>query len=193
MARIVIIGASTGGLPAAYEMKAMLGGSHEVTVISNTESFHFVPSNPWVAVGWRARKNISFPLKPHLEKKGIKFIPEAAQKIDTQRNEIITSMGTVVPYDYLVIATGPKLAFEEIEGLGPGRNTVSICTVDHAEEAYEKALLLLALFRARHVLGLHMNLHLSLIPTSAGEGFARRFPLPLLHQNRISVTWGLEE
>ncbi|HAG51602.1 MAG: pyridine nucleotide-disulfide oxidoreductase [Deltaproteobacteria bacterium GWC2_42_51] len=138
MARIVIIGASTGGLPAAYEMKAMLGGSHEVTVISNTESFHFVPSNPWVAVGWRARKNISFPLKPHLEKKGIKFIPEAAQKIDTQRNEIITSMGTVVPYDYLVIATGPKLAFEEIEGLGPGRNTVSICTVDHAEEAYEK-------------------------------------------------------
>src|SRR3989338_2266962 len=138
MARIVIIGASTGGLPAAYEMKAMLGNKHEVTVISNTETFHFVPSNPWVAVGRRARKKISFPLRPHLEKKDIKFIPEAAQKIDTQRNEIVTSIGTVVPYDYLVIATGPKLAFEEIEGFGPEKNTVSICTVHQAEEAYEK-------------------------------------------------------
>jgi len=140
MARIVIIGASTGGLPAAYEMKAMLGSSHEVTVISNTETFHFVPSNPWVAVGWRTRKDISFPLKPYLEKKGIKFIAEAAQRIDTQRSEVTTTTGTVVPYDYLVIATGPKLAFEEIEGLGPGKNTVSICTVDHAEDAYEKYL-----------------------------------------------------
>jgi len=140
MAKIVIIGASTGGLPAAYEMKAMLGSSHEVTVISNTETFHFVPSNPWVAVGWRTRKDISFPLKPYLEKKGIKFIAEAAQRIDTQRSEVTTTTGTVVPYDYLVIATGPKLAFEEIEGLGPGKNTVSICTVDHAEDAYEKYL-----------------------------------------------------
>ena len=140
MAKIVIIGASTGGLPAAYEMKAMLGSSHEVTVISNTETFHFVPSNPWVAVGWRTRKDISFPLKPYLEKKGIKFIAEAAQRIDTQRSEVTTTTGTVVPYDYLVIATGPKLAFEEIEGVGPGKNTVSICTVDHAEDAYEKYL-----------------------------------------------------
>ena len=140
MAKIVIIGASTGGLPAAYEMKAMLGSSHEVTVISNTETFHFVPSNPWVGVGWRTRKDISFPLRPHLEKKGIKLIAEAAQKIDPAKSEVITAAGTVVPYDYLVIATGPKLAFEEIEGVGPGKNTVSICTVDHAEDAYEKYL-----------------------------------------------------
>ena len=137
MAKIVIIGASTGGLPAAYEIKDMLGNKHEVTVISNTETFHFVPSNPWVAVGWRKRKDISFPLKPYLEKKEIRFISELAQKIDAQKNEVITSMGTVVPYDYLVISTGPKLAFEEIEGFGPGKNTVSICTVDHAEKAHE--------------------------------------------------------
>ena len=137
MAKIVIIGASTGGLPAAYEIKALVGSAHTVTVISNTETFHFVPSNPWVGVGWRTKKDISFPLKPCLEKKGIRFIAEAAAKIDPQRSEVTTILGTVVPYDYLVIATGPKLAFEEIDGLGPERNTVSVCTVDHAEKAYE--------------------------------------------------------
>ncbi len=60
MARVVIIGASIGGLPAAYEARALLAKKHKVTVISNVESFHFVPSNPWVAVGWRTRKDISF-------------------------------------------------------------------------------------------------------------------------------------
>ncbi len=141
MAKVVIIGASTAGLPAAYEMKGALGREHEVTVVSNTEHFHSAPSNPWVAVGWRRRRDISFTFRRCLEKKGIKFIAEGgAQTIDPRKNEVITGAGTVVPYDYLVIATGPKLAFEEIDGLGPERNTVSVCTVDHAEKAYEQYL-----------------------------------------------------
>ncbi len=138
MAKIVIVGASTGGLPAAYEIKDTLGAAHDVTVISNTETFHFIPSNPWVAVGWRTRRDISFLIKPYLDKKGINFISEGAQKIDPKLNQVITGKGTVVSYDYLVIATGPKLSFEEIEGLGPEGNTVSVCTVDHAEKGYEQ-------------------------------------------------------
>ncbi len=43
-----------------------------------------------------------------------------------------------VAYDYLVIATGPELAFDEIEGLGPEGFTQSVCHIDHAEKAYEK-------------------------------------------------------
>jgi len=138
MAKVVIIGASTGGLPAAYEMKAALGPEHEITVISNTDTFHFIPSNPWVAVGWRSRKDISFPLRPPLEKKGIKLIAEAAVRIDPVKKEITTSSGGIVPYDYLLIATGPKLAFDDVPGLGPEGHTVSVCTVDHAEDAFER-------------------------------------------------------
>ena len=51
MARVVIIGASIGGLPAAYEARTLLDKKHKVTVISNVDFFHFVPSNPWVAMG----------------------------------------------------------------------------------------------------------------------------------------------
>ncbi|MBI5598258.1 MAG: FAD-dependent oxidoreductase [Deltaproteobacteria bacterium] len=144
MARIVIIGASTGGLSAAYEMKKTLGPGHDVTVISNASDFHFVPSNPWVAVGWRTRGDISFPLKPCLDRKGINLIVEAAGNIDPRKNEVTTVKGVVVPYDYLVIATGPKLAFDEVEGLGPDENTVSVCTVDHAEAAYAAYMKFLA-------------------------------------------------
>ena len=138
MARIVIIGASTGGLPAAFELNTALGHDHEITVISNTDTFHFIPSNPWVAVGWRSRGDISFPLRTPLEKKGIKLIAEAAASIDPVKKEITTSSGTVVAYDYLVIATGPRLAFDEVPGLGPEGHTASVCTIDHAEKAFEQ-------------------------------------------------------
>jgi sulfide:quinone oxidoreductase len=49
--------------------------------------------------------------------------------------------GSFVDYDYLVIATGPDLAFDEIEGFGPQANTHSICHIDHAlmtKDAFDK-------------------------------------------------------
>nr|ADB12536.1 sulfide-quinone reductase [uncultured bacterium 9F08] len=139
MAHVVIIGASTGGLPAAYDTREVLGREHEITVISDKESFTFVPSNPWVAVGWRSRSDISFPLEPYLKRKGINFIAQAATEIKPDENTVIVADGTAIKYDYLILATGPKLAFDEVEGMGPeAGNTVSVCTTDHAEQAYSK-------------------------------------------------------
>lgn len=136
MAHIVIIGASTGGMPAAYEIREAVGSDHRVTVINATPDFHFVPSNPWVAVGWRSRADISFDIKPRLENKGIDFIPVAVSEIKPDGNKLVLTDGQTIDYDYLVIATGPKLAFDEVEGLGPDGFTESVCTVGHAEKAY---------------------------------------------------------
>lgn len=137
MAHVVVVGASTGGLPAAYELRAALGNLHRVSVVSNTPIFHFVPSNPWVAVGWRSRRQISFDLAPVLEQKGIHFYDSGVTGIEAKDNRLTLADGTSLDYDYLVIATGPKLAFDEIEGFGPQGFTESICTVDHAEDAYD--------------------------------------------------------
>lgn len=139
MAHVVIVGASTGGLPAAYDTHEVLGKQHQITVISDRENFTFVPSNPWVAVGWRKRSDISFPLAPYLKRKGINFIHSAVTGIKPDENTLALANGDIVNYDYLILATGPKLAFEEVEGLGPNAgNTVSVCTTDHAEEAWDK-------------------------------------------------------
>ena len=56
MAHIVIMGAGLGGMPAAYEMRAKLPTAHRITVVSAVDYFQFVPSNPWVAVGWRSAR-----------------------------------------------------------------------------------------------------------------------------------------
>jgi sulfide:quinone oxidoreductase len=138
MAHVVILGAGTGGMPAAYEMKAELGKKHEVTVVNALEYFQFVPSNPWIGVGWRKRKDITFPIEPALKRKKINFIAQMATQIEADKNRLVLANGETVDYDYLIIATGPKLAFEEVQGTGPLDGfTHSICTVDHAEKAYE--------------------------------------------------------
>ena len=138
MAHIVVLGAGTGGMPCAYELKETLGKDHQVTVINEREEFQFTPSNPWVAVGWRDRSSVTFDIKPHLERKGIGFIAKRCSRIDAEANTVELEGGETINYDYLVIATGPKLFFEEVEGAGPeGGHSQSVCTVDHALTAYD--------------------------------------------------------
>ena len=137
MAEVVVLGAGLGGVIAAYEIKAQLRARDRLTVISKGDTYHFVPSNPWVAVGWRKRKAIEIRLAGVMKKKGIGFIPVGAKRVHAGENRVELEDGRSVPYDYLVIATGPDLAFDEIEGLGPSAHTHSICHVDHAARTAE--------------------------------------------------------
>jgi sulfide:quinone oxidoreductase len=133
MAHIVVLGAGLGGVPMALEARKVLRKEDKVTVISDSPTFHFTPSNPWVAVDWRKPDAIKVELAPMFAKKQIDFIHAAAKKVQPEKNSVLLENGDSVDYDYLVIATGPELAFDEIEGLGPhGGHTQSICHVDHA-------------------------------------------------------------
>jgi sulfide:quinone oxidoreductase len=137
MAHIVILGAGIGGMPAAYELRAALDRTHRITVVNALDYFQFVPSNPWLAVGWREREAITFPIRPYLEKKGIEFIAQRVERIDAEGNALQLQDGTRLAYDYLLITTGPRLAFDEVPGAGPEQHTQSICTVDHASKAHD--------------------------------------------------------
>lgn len=138
MTHIVILGAGLGGAIMAFEMKEHLAkGNDTITVINKGTHYSFVPSNPWVAVGWRKKEDLEVDLVPVMAKRGIAFRPEGAKRVHPERNEVEMLDGSVVSYDYLVIATGPELAFDEVEGLGPKGFTQSVCVADHAVEAFE--------------------------------------------------------
>lgn len=136
MAHVVVLGAGLGGTIMAYEMKEYLRRKGDrLSVINNGKSYSFVPSNPWVAVGWRKPEEIEVNLEPVMEKLGIDFYPQGAKKVMPEKNQVELNDGAVVDYDYLIIATGPELAFDEVEGLGPKGFTSSVCHVDHATKA----------------------------------------------------------
>ena len=132
---VVILGGGLGGTIGAYEMAAALRGRAEVMLLSDKPDFSFVPSNPWVAVHWRKPEDITVDLAPVMRRKRIGFSSVGAKRLHPQENRIELNDGTDLSYDYLVIATGPALAFDEVPGLGPTGFTASVCQTDHAGEA----------------------------------------------------------
>jgi sulfide:quinone oxidoreductase len=126
MAKIVVLGGSFGGLTAALEIKRLLGARADVTVISNDDRFVFLPSLPWLIMGWRKPDDITLSVSEILRPKGIAFLNEAARLVDPESHQVETATKRV-PYDYLVVSTGPHLSFDEIPGLGPD-NGYTDCT-----------------------------------------------------------------
>lgn len=137
MATIVVLGAGLGGMSAAYEIRSAVAKEHAVMVIGEGSTFNFTPSNPWVAVGWRKPEDIRLDVRAPLAGRGITFVPTAAKKVAPEAKQVELVDGTLVDYDYLVITTGPRLAFERVPGLGPDRFTQSVCTGPHAEHAWQ--------------------------------------------------------
>ena len=138
MARVIIIGAGIGGVACAYEMKKKLGASHQVTLIGANNYFEFTPSNPWIAVGWRTAPQTRVDLAQPLADKGIEWHPQPVSAIDAPASQLTLADGKSLGYEYLVITTGPKLAFEEVPGLGPTAHTQSVCTHEHALKAWSE-------------------------------------------------------
>jgi sulfide:quinone oxidoreductase len=141
MATIVVVGAGVGGLPMAYDINNHLGKNHTIKVVSALDEFQFTPSNPWVGVGWRKPEDISFKLAGPLNRKGIEFIHATVTEIKPTENKLVCADGQVIDYDFVILATGPYLAFEEVPGFGPishGGNTVSVCSTGHSVEAFDE-------------------------------------------------------
>jgi len=138
MAHVIVIGAGIGGVPCAYELRKRLPGRHQVTLIGTSERFEFTPSNPWVAVGWREQAKVSVDLPGRMHKHGIGFHAQPVTRIDAEGSALTLAGGARLTYDYLVITTGPQLAFDDVPGLGPKGFTQSVCTQAHSLEAWAK-------------------------------------------------------
>jgi sulfide:quinone oxidoreductase len=146
MAKIAIIGAGFAGQTAALYLGNTLGGDHEITMINMSDRFLYVPSLVWVGVGHMDVEKTRFPLKPVYDRLHIGFVHGQATEIHPDDQYVIAnkrdgSGQARVDYDYLLIATGPKLNFEATPGLGPDKgNTYSICTAAHATQSRDKYL-----------------------------------------------------
>jgi sulfide:quinone oxidoreductase len=136
MTRIAVIGGSFGGLTSAFELRRLLGNKADITLICGQDKFVFVPSLPWLAMGWRKPDDITIPLESILSPKGIRFVNEDATGVDADSSKVITA-SQEVSYDFLVVATGPALSFSAVPGLGPDEGyTECIFELDQAIKAH---------------------------------------------------------
>ncbi len=152
MAKVLVLGAGISGHTASTWLRKKLNKKHEIIVVAPTTYYHWIPSNIWIGVGRMTTDQVKFRLKNRYNKAGIIFKQAKAVSIHPEGDKnsekgfvTIEYVGQdksgkteKVEYDFLINATGPKLKFEATEGLGPGKNTVSVCSFNHAAEAWEK-------------------------------------------------------
>ncbi len=136
MTHIIVLGAGLGGSIMAYELADLGIRDMRITVVNRGPSYQFVPSNPWVAVGWRERREVETDLQAPMKKRGITLESVAAARVHPHESRLELEDGRSLAYDYLIVATGPDLAFDEIEGFGPDKHTISVCQTPHAEDAH---------------------------------------------------------
>lgn len=130
--KVLVVGGGIGGLSSAFDAKHNLQA--EITVVSDHKHFYFTPSNPWVATRKRTPEDIRLPLTTILPRHNINFVHGKVVHLEPKAQQLQLDDGTMLSYDYLIIATGPRLAFDEL----PGSHGVSICTTSHAVHAAEQ-------------------------------------------------------
>jgi sulfide:quinone oxidoreductase len=151
--KIVIVGGSFGGINAAYALRRRLGEGAEVTVISRDAEFTFLPSLPWVILGWRDPAQIQIPLERPLTRRGIRFVHDEARELDPDKGEVRTAP-TNFPYDILLIASGAELDYAAVPGLGPdGGHTQSTFTASEAVRARDALARVMTGDKGRIVIG----------------------------------------
>jgi sulfide:quinone oxidoreductase len=113
---VVVLGGGFGGLETAFDLRLLVGGRAQITLVSDSDSFLFKPNSIYVPFGLDPEK-LKVPLARPASRKGIELIQARAQGVDPDARRIELDRGSL-PYDFLVIATGAGMRAGEIPGLG---------------------------------------------------------------------------
>lgn len=117
-ARIVIAGAGAAGLATASRLAARLEGAR-ITLIDARLPHYYQPGFTLVAAGVKPPQYVISKTEDYVPA-GVEWIRETVAEFDPEGNRVVTSSGRSVPYDYLVVATGLTLRYDEIQGMEPG-------------------------------------------------------------------------
>lgn len=119
MAKVLILGGGFSGVVAAERLAQQLGDEHQITLVSRSRQFVFYPALVRLAFGKCDKKDVSFDLRDTMMNRRINFIEAEVAHIDPFDRKVSIAHGQVegkLPYDYLIIALGRRLATERITG-----------------------------------------------------------------------------
>lgn len=114
-AHIVIAGSGLAGLAVAHRLSAALEGA-KITIIDGKLAHNYQPGYTLVATGvWPVSKvqDLNADFVPH----GVRWVQDFVAEFDPAANTVVTRSGEKIAYDYLVVATGLQLNYNQIEGM----------------------------------------------------------------------------
>jgi sulfide:quinone oxidoreductase len=113
-ARIVILGAGAAGTAMASRLDDMLDGA-QITLIDGRPQHWYQPGFTLIAAGLKPAGYSVSRTGEWLPRRS-EWIEDKVAEIDPDARTVTTLGGQTVGYDFLVVATGLDLRFDEIEG-----------------------------------------------------------------------------
>lgn len=120
MKRILILGAGTGGTMMANKLRRVLDKTEwDITIIDKHKSHYYQPGFLFIPFGIYKKEDVVKP-KADFIPPGVNLIFEEIELIKPDVNQVVLKDGTVIRYDFLIIATGTQIRPDQTPGLiGP--------------------------------------------------------------------------
>jgi sulfide:quinone oxidoreductase len=119
MAKVLVVGGGFAGVVAAESLARKLEGKHEVTLVSRNRQFLFYPGLVRYAFGQCTLNELGFDLREAMLSRGVSFVQAEVGRIVPDERKVIIAGGDLIgemPYDFLVLAFGRRLATERVTG-----------------------------------------------------------------------------
>ncbi len=140
--KVIIVGAGFGGMQTA---QSLAKSGADILLIDRNNYNTFVPLLYQVAAAQLEPELIAYPLRTILRsKRRTRFLQAEVQEINTTR-QLIKTENAIIPYDYLVLATGSQAEFLQISGAAqhtfPLRTlSQAIALRNHILQRFEQAI-----------------------------------------------------
>ena len=118
----LILGGGFGGITVATELRRLLGGEHEITLVDREERFAMGLRKLWALVGMGTWEEGSRPRRL-LERHGVRFLRRRITRIDAAGRRVETD-GGALEGDHLVVALGARARADLVPGLAEHAHNV---------------------------------------------------------------------
>ncbi|NGP59139.1 NAD(P)/FAD-dependent oxidoreductase [Paenibacillus thiaminolyticus] len=125
---VAIVGAGSAGLSVAARVLRISAALHGSVVIIDPQAKHYYQPLWTLVGGGVVRKEVTEREQRSLIPKGADWLQEAVAHFYPDENRIVTSTGTDIRYDVLVVAAGIQIDWDRIKGLRECIGREGVCS-----------------------------------------------------------------
>lgn len=117
MRKLVILGAGTAGTMMLNKLYPILDkNAWHITIVDQSETHYYQPGLLFIPFEIYTKKDVMKPKRDFFPS-GVEVIVSEIDRIEPGSDRVLLKNNVVLPYDFLIVATGAKINPDQVEGM----------------------------------------------------------------------------